>query len=76
MAVERVRKQIIELKLAAISDSEGEEETGEEEENISSVMIDFFLWDLAKRIESGDENIKGIQTTEIIPAHRTRSIWY
>ena len=76
VAVERVRKQIIELKLAAISDSEGEEETGEEEENISSVMIDFFLWDLAKRVESGDENIKGIQTTEIVPAHRTRSIWY
>lgn len=78
VAVERVRREMLELKLAAISDSEGEEDIGEEEleESVSSVMIDFFLWDLAKRVESGDESIEGIQTTEIVPAHRTRSIWY
>ncbi len=76
IAVERVRKEMLELKLAAISDGEGEEDVNLEEENISSVMIDFFLWDLAKRVESGDESIEGIQTSEIVPAHRTRSIWY
>ncbi|KAJ3825456.1 hypothetical protein F5878DRAFT_541212 [Lentinula raphanica] len=43
---------------------------------VSSVLIDFFLWDLAKKLERGDEKIDDIETTDIIPAHRTRSIWY
>ncbi|TDL22181.1 hypothetical protein BD410DRAFT_269849 [Rickenella mellea] len=43
---------------------------------VSSVLIDFYLWDLAKSIEKGEKNIEGIETVEMIPAHRTRSIWY
>ena len=43
---------------------------------VSSVLIDFYLWDLAKRVESGAERIEGIETAEVLPAHRTRSIWY
>jgi len=33
-----------------------------------SVLIDFYLWDAAKRIEEDGENV--------VPVHRTRSIWY
>ena len=63
IAVERVRKAIVE---------KGEFGGCE----VSSVLIDFYLWDLAKRIESGEESIEGLQTTKVVPAHRTRSIWY
>jgi hypothetical protein len=42
----------------------------------SSVLIDFFLWDLAKRLEVGEDRIEGIKTQPMLPAHRTRSIWY
>lgn len=45
-------------------------------EDVSSVLIDFYLWDLAKKIERGEEVVTGISTSEILPAHRTRSIWY
>ncbi|EJD34842.1 hypothetical protein AURDEDRAFT_117546 [Auricularia subglabra TFB-10046 SS5] len=43
---------------------------------ISSVLVDFFLWDLAKRVEAGEEVVEGIATQNVLPAHRTRSIWY
>jgi hypothetical protein len=42
----------------------------------SSVLIDFFLWDLAKRLEVGQDRIEGVKTQPMLPAHRTRSIWY
>ncbi|KAF8491178.1 hypothetical protein F5888DRAFT_1069691 [Russula emetica] len=42
----------------------------------SSVLIDFFLWDLAKRLEVGQDRIEGIKTRPMLPAHRTRCIWY
>lgn len=45
-------------------------------EEISSVLIDFYLWDLAKRIEDGEDKVEGIETAELVPLHRTRSIWY
>ncbi|PBK75129.1 hypothetical protein ARMSODRAFT_906328 [Armillaria solidipes] len=64
IAVERVREEIMKLR------------EGDEGEQISSVVIDFFLWDLAKKIERGEEKIEGIQTDDIVPCHRTRSIWY
>ncbi|KAJ6515612.1 hypothetical protein C8R45DRAFT_888552 [Mycena sanguinolenta] len=67
VAVERVRAEI--LTLQAMEESE--------ESAVSSVLIDFFLWDLAKRVERGEERIEGIETTEnMVPTHRTRSIWY
>jgi Potential Queuosine, Q, salvage protein family len=43
---------------------------------VSSVLIDFFLWDLAKSLEVGVDRIEGIKTQLMLPAHRTRSIWY
>ncbi|KAJ3731187.1 hypothetical protein DFJ43DRAFT_1080399 [Lentinula guzmanii] len=67
VAVERLKSAILNM----ISD----ESTGAAHE-ISSVLIDFFLWDLAKKLERGDEKIDGIETADILPAHRTRSIWY
>ncbi|KAI0039778.1 hypothetical protein FA95DRAFT_1599696 [Auriscalpium vulgare] len=44
-------------------------------EGISSVLVDFYLWDLAKRVEEG-ERLEGFEAEETLPAHRTRSIWY
>lgn len=44
--------------------------------DVSSVLIDFYLWDLAKRVESGEEEIEGCDSTSLAPIHRTRSIWY
>jgi len=43
---------------------------------VSSVLIDFFLWDLAKRLEVGEDRIEGIKTQPMLPTHRTRCIWY
>ncbi|EKM51681.1 uncharacterized protein PHACADRAFT_127474 [Phanerochaete carnosa HHB-10118-sp] len=63
LSVERVRQEMLNVQ----------KDGGEE---ISSVLIDFYLWDLAKKIEGGTDCIKGMQTNEILPAHRTRSIWY
>lgn len=40
---------------------------------INSVLIDFFLWDLAKLVENGDHELA---TLEALPCHRTRSIYY
>ena len=65
VAVERVRERIVQMG--------GQEQDGDE---VSSVLIDFYLWDLAKKIESGAATIEGIETAEIVPAHRTRSTWY
>lgn len=42
----------------------------------SSVLIDFFLWDLAKKIEGGEDRIEGVKTQTMLPMHRTRCIWY
>ncbi|KAH7909821.1 hypothetical protein BJ138DRAFT_1154376 [Hygrophoropsis aurantiaca] len=68
IAVERVRQEI-----EALKDISGGK-CGREE--VSSVLIDFYLWDLAKKIEIGTEQVEGMKTVEMIPAHRTRSIWY
>ena len=41
---------------------------------VSSVLIDFFLWDLAKVLEGPDgESEEGCGMD--VPIHRTRSIW-
>ncbi|KAG1748560.1 hypothetical protein EDB19DRAFT_210141 [Suillus lakei] len=60
IAVERIRNEMI----ACGSDWEA-----------SCVLIDFYLWDLAQRLQ-GEERVEGIETEDIVPAHRTRSIWY
>ena len=79
-AVERVR-EAIERRVAEGTTPAGLPEAGRVKGNsakleVSSVLIDFYLWDLAKRVESGAERIEGIETAEVLPAHRTRSIWY
>ncbi|KAJ7498659.1 hypothetical protein FB451DRAFT_1334323 [Mycena latifolia] len=65
VAVERVRAEMLILQ--------GEEPS---ESAVSSVLIDFYLWDLAKKVERGEERIEGIETADMVPTHRTRSIWY
>ncbi|KAF8158180.1 hypothetical protein B0H34DRAFT_707741 [Crassisporium funariophilum] len=74
VAVERVREEILRL----IKEEEGGDfsEAASEAGVVSSVLIDFYLWDLAKKVESGEEKIEGIETAEMVPIHRTRSIWY
>ncbi|KZP18587.1 hypothetical protein FIBSPDRAFT_933362 [Athelia psychrophila] len=67
VAVERVREEITRLRRDQKS-MEGEE--------VSSVLIDFYLWDLAKDIETGSVKVEGIKTTTMVAPHRTRSIWY
>ena len=73
LAVEEVRDAI--LVVPDTYEGYGED-GGSERGKVSSVLIDFYLWDLAKRIERGAEVIEGISTQEILPSHRTRSIWY
>ena len=68
LAVEAIREEINSSKKVIGS--------MESDSDISSVLIDFYLWDLAKSIESGERSIEGIQTGEMMPLHRTRSIWY
>ncbi len=65
LAVEAIREEMLSL---------GGKDSNRDQ--ISSVIIDFYLWDLAKRIEDSHESLEGIKTVEILPAHRTRSIWY
>ncbi|KAJ7653482.1 hypothetical protein B0H17DRAFT_1100696 [Mycena rosella] len=66
VAVERVRAEMLTLQVGEAAS----------ESAVSSVLIDFYLWDLAKKIERGEERIEGIKTTGMVPTHRTRSIWY
>lgn len=70
VAVERVRKEMVQLAEARYGAG------NVNEEDISSVLIDFYLWDLAKELETKENLTEGIETAEILPAHRTRSIWY
>lgn len=74
IAVERVRHEILRL----IQDEEGGAGASDAARIgvVSSVLIDFYLWDLAKKVESGEERIEGIETADMVPIHRTRSIWY
>jgi len=46
-------------------------------EEITSVLIDFFLWDLAKKVGEGDNEEALMRKDGLLtPIHRTRSIWY
>lgn len=64
VSVERMRDEILRVRGGASC------------EEVSSVLIDFYLWDLAKGIEAGQDRVEGIESVEILPGHRTRSIWY
>lgn len=81
VAVERLRNEIIRLRgeLQQESDEAGRGDAinaGQHYEEVSSVLIDFYLWDLAKKIERGEEHIEEMATADMVPVHRTRSIWY
>jgi len=70
VAVERVRDEILALRhqdkeIAGTATTVGECGV---DVPVSSVLIDFYLWDAAKRIEESEETV--------VPTHRTRSIWY
>jgi len=70
VAVERVRDEILALR-HQYKEMASAVTMGAEcgvDVPISSVLIDFYLWDTAKQIEEGGEID--------VPAHRTRSIWY
>jgi len=54
-AVELIRREIVKL---------------DPEKRINAILIDFFLYDLAKEKEKEDDE------KLIVPHHRTRSIWY
>ncbi|KAI6095793.1 hypothetical protein EDD16DRAFT_719449 [Pisolithus croceorrhizus] len=81
VAVEKLRNEIIRLRGESHEES-GEAgrddaiDAGQHNEEVSSVLIDFYLWDLAKKIERGEEQIEEMVTSEMVPVHRTRSIWY
>jgi hypothetical protein len=47
---------------------------GSQKPHINCVMIDFFLWDLSKLVECGEVSIDN--HLEVLPCHRTRSIYY
>jgi len=72
VSVEMVREEIERL----IEEEKDNREARDEGEQISSVLIDFYLWDLAKEIEEGKKQVEGVETEGLVPAHRTRSIWY
>jgi hypothetical protein len=82
LAVERVKEAILDLVSAsrqASSDASAAMSdicANGDREVVCSVLIDFYLWDLAKRIEVGERGIEGIETNVMLPPHRTRSIWY
>jgi len=52
-AIELLRREILKLQPEA---------------KVNAILLDFFLYDLAKEKEKAGE--------EVIPHHRTRSIWY
>lgn len=71
VAVERVRDEILALRHQE-KGAAGAATVGWEcgmGVPICSVLIDFYLWDAAKRIEDAGEEI-------VVELHRTRSIWY
>ena len=72
VAVERVRREIARL----IEDEEGGDGGRAGEDAVSSVMIDFYLWDMAKRVEGREGGVEGVETCAMLPVHRTRSVWY
>ncbi|TFY65508.1 hypothetical protein EVJ58_g1933 [Rhodofomes roseus] len=69
VAVERVRQEILCLNRHPSKSVQTRDE-------VSSVVIDFYLWDLAKRIEGGEDIVEEIDTNDPLPIHRTRSVWY
>ncbi|KAI0753368.1 hypothetical protein C8Q80DRAFT_1096903 [Daedaleopsis nitida] len=80
VAVEDVRNEILKI-IAAVDNAPSSLElrtatASDRTLAVSSVLIDFYLWDLAKRCESQVEDVGRVQSSKMLPTHRTRSIWY
>ena len=77
VAVERVRHEILKIiddeRRSGGASNEGDPDASD---TVSSVVIDFYLWDLAKRVEGRPDGVEGVQSVGMLPIHRTRSIWY
>jgi len=67
LAVEQIRDAIKAKYLDQKDEAEGR--------IINSVLIDFWLWDTAKKLECG-ESMMDLPVREQLPIHRTRSVWY
>jgi len=66
-----------ELKTCMIAQQARESQNlpeGSPKPHINCVMIDFFLWDLSKLVECGEVSMN--KHLEVLPCHRTRSIYY
>lgn len=63
LAVERIKAALLQLQ---------SDEPRNSQIRVNSVLIDFWLWDLAKWMGSSTDNL----ATAPLPHHRTRSIWY
>jgi hypothetical protein len=74
LAVERLRDAIAARRAGA---GAGDDDTGAEVE-VTAVLLDFYLWDLAKELDTGAPALAGAEAAlaPALPAHRTRSIWY
>lgn len=69
VAVENVKNEMLKQHFSA---SARDTVTGHLQ--INCVLIDFFLWDLAKLMESGQYSTG--RRSEVVPCHRTRSVQY
>ncbi|KAF8682314.1 Anaphase promoting complex (APC) subunit 2 [Rhizoctonia solani] len=69
LAVEGIKNRILDIRRRKPAANNLDSE-------VCSVLIDFFLWDLAKRVESTEGEEGSAKTPSIAPIHRTRSIWY
>lgn len=79
LAVEAIRDAIVQL--TATENSVESQGGNSSIEGLSSVLIDFFLWDLAKEVEARDhappdDPLSGFATQEMLPTHRIRCVWY
>ncbi|CAE6519784.1 unnamed protein product [Rhizoctonia solani] len=69
LSVEGIKNRILDIRRHKPA-------TNSLDSEVCSVLIDFFLWDLAKRVESTEGEEGSAKTPSLSPIHRTRSIWY
>ncbi|KAH7340613.1 hypothetical protein B0J17DRAFT_326848 [Rhizoctonia solani] len=69
LAVEGIKNKIFDIRRRRPA-------TDTLDSEVCSVLIDFFLWDLAKRVESTEGEEGSAKSPLLSPIHRTRSIWY
>ncbi|CAE6463259.1 unnamed protein product [Rhizoctonia solani] len=69
LAVEGIKNRILDIRRRKPA-------TNSLDSEVCSVLIDFFLWDLAKRVESTEGEEGSAKSPLLSPIHRTRSIWY